>query len=217
MAGGALTRRQWLGIGALSAGTLALETILRRTQPVGRDLSGHTDVSAILSAPGFPVEGPRNGAIPMLVFSDYACGVCRRTEPRWRAAVAAAGDVRVIYRDWPILGEPSRLAARAALAAAFQGVHATFHHALIRTGRLDETGLNRALADAGGDWPRLQRDLVARADTIDRLLAQTARDAFQLGLSGTPAFLIGPLRIEGGASEGQFADAIARARTIARS
>ncbi|WP_133366271.1 DsbA family protein [Qipengyuania sediminis] len=170
------------------------------------------DVPTLAGEPGYPVEGPRSAPVRMLVFSDYACGVCRRVEPYWREAAAEAGDVQIVYRDWPILGESSQLAARAALAADRQGVHAAFHRAMISGSRLDEAGLRAALAEAGGDWARLERDLQRYGAAIDRLLARSARDAFQLGFRGTPAFLIGPIRIEGGASTRQFARAIATAR-----
>lgn len=148
----------------------------------------------------------------MLVFSDYACGVCRQVEPWWRAAVSAAGDVAVVHRDWPILGPASVEAARLSLAADRQGLYTPVHDRLMHTGRLDPAAVREALTEAGGDWPRLERELASESTAIDRLLARTAQDAFQLGLRGTPGFLIGPILIEGGASQRQFADAIAQAR-----
>lgn len=207
-----LTRRDWLGLSAVGAGALAFGQYLRRGQPLGEDVSATLDVAEIAGAPGFPAEGPERAAVTMLVFSDYACGVCRKVEPWWRAAAAGAGDVRVVHRDWPVLGPASRIAARTALASAYQGLYAPFHDTLMRTGRHDEPAMRRALADAGGDWQRLEADLADQAAEIDALLARTARDALQLGFRGTPGYLIGPIRIEGGASERQFADAIRRAR-----
>lgn len=206
-----VSRREWLGLGALSVGALALGQYVRRGQPLGTDVSETLDVPALLAAPGFPAEGPAGAPVTMLVFSDYACGVCRQVEPWWRAAVREAGDVRVVHRDWPILGEPSRRAARIALAADRQGIYAPVHNALMRGG-LDDATLNRAVTAAGGDWARLESDLAAGARAIDRLLARTAQDALQLGFRGTPGYLIGPIRIEGGASERQFAKAIEQGR-----
>jgi len=208
----AISRRQWLGLGALSLGALALGQYLRRGQPLGRDVSEIMDVPALLEAPGFPFEGPADAAVTMLVFSDYACPVCRQVEPSWREAVREAGDVRVVHRDWPILGPASVRAARVALAADRQGLYAPFHATLMRTGQHGEDAMRAALAAAGGDWARLEADLAAHGEAIDRLLARTARDALQLGFRGTPGYLVGPIRIEGGASERQFADAIERAR-----
>lgn len=216
MSGTGITRRQWFGLGALALGAIAVGRYLRESQPLGRDVSDVIDVAAMHTAPGFPVEGPDDAQITMLVFSDYACGVCRAAEPRWRAAVREAGDVRVVHRDWPVLGPDSVHAARVALAAGRQGLYAPLHETLIRTGRHDDVALRQAVTVAGGDWARLQSDLTNDADAIDRLLARTARDALQLGFRGTPGYLIGPLRIEGGASERQFAEAISRARAGGR-
>lgn len=207
-----LTRRDWLGLGAVGAGALALGHYLRRGQPLGRDLSGVMDVEALLEAPGFPSEGPAGARVTMLVFSDYACAVCRKVEPWWREAVRQAGGVRVVHRDWPILGPASLRAARVALAAGLQGLYLPVHRRLMETGRHGEAELREALAAAGGDWARLEHDLAREGSAIDRLLARTAQDALQLGFRGTPGYLIGPIRIEGGASERQFADAIERAR-----
>ncbi len=207
-----LTRRDWLGLSAVGAGALAFGQYLRRGQPLGEDVSATLDVAEIVGAPGFPAEGPERAAVTMLVFSDYACGVCRKVEPWWRAAVADAGAVRVVHRDWPVLGPASRIAARTALAASYQNLYVPFHDTLMRTGRHDEPAMRRALAQAGGDLQRLESDLAHHGAEIDALLARTARDALQLGFRGTPGYLIGPIRIEGGASERQFADAIRRAR-----
>lgn len=208
----ALSRRTWLGLGALSLGAYGLGSWMRRGVRLGEDISGRIDVAEIAGAPGFPTEGPPHAAVTMLVFSDYACPVCRQVEPWWRAAVRAAGDVRVVHRDWPIFGAASRRAAQVALAADRQGRYPRFHAALMRTGQHDEAAMRAALAEAGGDWARLEADLSADAEAIDRLLARTARDAFRLGFAGTPGYLIGAIRIAGGASETQFADAIDRAR-----
>lgn len=209
----ALTRREWLGLGAVGLGALGVGHYLRQGQPLGRDVSGIMDVPALLDAPGFPFEGPAAARVTMLVFSDYACPVCRKVEPGWREAVREAGDVRVVHRDWPILGPASVRAARVALAAGRQGLYAPVHQILMRTGRHDETALRQALVASGGDGARLEADLTRDAAAIDRLLARTAQDALQLGFRGTPGYLIGPLRIEGGASKRQFAGAIERART----
>lgn len=206
----AISRRQWLGLGALSLGALGLGQHLRQGRPLGRDVSDVMDVSGLLNAPGFPEEGPPNARVTMLVFSDYACGVCRRVEPWWRAAVRDVHDVRVVHRDWPILGPASLEAARLTLAAGRQGLYAPVHQVLMRSGRHDEKAVRQALTAAGGDWTQLRANLQRDAAAIERLLARTAQDALQLGFRGTPGFLIGTLRIEGGASQRQFTDAIER-------
>lgn len=217
MSAAGISRRQWMGLGALVLGGLSLSRYLRQERPLGRDVSELVDVPALLNAPGYPEEVVGRPAISMLVFSDYACGVCRRVEPWWRKAVRNAGDVRVVHRDWPILGAPSLRAARLALAAAKQARYLPVHDALMRSPGLDETALQSAVAEAGADWALLIRDLRSAAAGIDAKLARTAQDALRLGFSGTPGYLIGSIRIEGGASERQFAEAIERARESGRS
>lgn len=213
MSGAGLSRRRWLGLGALSLGAYGLGSWMRRGWPLGEDISDRVDVAAIGGAPGYPSEGRTDAPLILAVFSDYACGVCREAEPRWRAAVRQAGDVRVVHRDWPILGPQSFRAARVALAAHYQALYARFHAALMHSGTgLGEGALRGALEEVGGNWVRLESDLALHAAAIDALLARTARDAFRLGFQGTPGYLIGPMRIAGGASERQFADAIERAR-----
>ena len=217
MSGAGISRRQWLGLGAVSLGALGLGQYLRRGRQVGRDVSEVMNVRAIAQAPGFPSQGGSNAPVTMLIFSDYACPICRQTEPLWQAAVRGAGSevggVRVVHRDWPILGPDSVRAARVALAASRQGRYIPFHETLMRTGRHDEAAMRQALAQSGGDWARLETDLAIHAEAFDRLLARTAQDALQLGFPGTPGYLIGPLRVAGAASERQFADAIGRAGT----
>jgi len=207
-----VSRRGLLGLGALSLGALGLGAWLRRGLPLGEDVSDRIDVAEMARAPGFPAEGPADAPITMLVFSDYACGVCRQVEPWWREAVREAGDVRVVHRDWPILGPQSLRAAQVALAAQYQDRYTPVHDALMRSPGLSEAAIRAAVVDAGLDWALLEADLTANAGTINDRLARTAQDAQRLGFAGTPGFLIGPIRIEGGASERQFADAIQRAR-----
>ncbi len=207
-----LSRRTLLGFGAVAAGAFGLGAWLRRGLPVGEDVSGRVDIAAIADAPGYPGEGPSRAPITMLVFSDYACGVCRQVEPWWRDAIREAGDVRVIHRDWPILGPQSLRAAHLALASAWQGKYLAVHNAMMQSPGLSETALRAAIAAAGADWTRVEADLAAYQQEIDRRLARTAQNALRLGFRGTPGFLIGPIRIEGGASGRQFAEAIERAR-----
>lgn len=208
----AISRRSLLGLGALSVGAVGLGAWLRRGVPLGEDISDRLDVAGIANQPGFPSEGPAEAPITMLVFSDYACGVCRQVEPWWREAVRAAGDVRVVHRDWPILGPQSLRAARLALAAAYQRRYLPVHNALMRSPGLSEPAIQAAVIEAGADWELLEADLATHTAAIESRLARTAQDALRLSFRGTPGFLIGPIRIEGGASERQFADAIERVR-----
>ncbi len=146
----------------------------------------------IRNDPVAPVFAPRGYDVTIVLFSDYQCGYCRRFGPTLDALMAEDPRVRVVYRDWPILSAASGDAARAAIAAHFQGRHAAFHRAMLATtGRIDAGRIRAAADKAGVDWARLQRDRARRKAEIDALLARTDGYARRLGLSGTPGVMVG--------------------------
>lgn len=129
-----------------------------------------------------------------------------------RKAVAKDGRLRVVYKDWPIFGEKSERAAAIALASTTQGIYPQVHHRLM-TGRVEtDDDLRMAVQRSGGDWSRLLDDLARRQSEIVTQLAHNRRQAFELGLPGTPGYLIGPVLVRGAMTEGEFLRAFARAR-----
>lgn len=167
----------------------------------------------IRNDPLAPTVAPRGHDVTIVVFSDYQCGYCRRFSPTLDALMASDAKVRVVYRDWPILGGGSGPAARAAIAASFQGKHLAFHRALIaQSGRLDSTKIRAAADAAGVDWTRLQRDQVKRRADIDALLARTNDHARTLGLTGTPGMMVGPYLVPGLVDLPTLKRAVAQAR-----
>jgi protein-disulfide isomerase len=206
-----VTRRQWLALAIMCAAAFAIGGLLRQAGPPGEDVSDQLDVPSIHAAPGTPALGPRNARVTVSVFTDYQCPACRAAHPRLLAAAAEEGDVRIAFRDWPVLGPASEEAAQVALASARQGIYVEVHDALMRERReLTMSTLRDVVERAGGNWAQLQRDLADPA--IERVLARNREDAFRLGASGTPTYLIGPYRVVGAQSEGQFARAIGQAR-----
>lgn len=157
-----------------------------------------------------PSLGPRDADIVILLFSDYACPLCRAMHPDLRQVVASDGHIRVVYRDWPILGPRSIRASRLAIASVSQGRHAAFDDALMRHGGpLDEASLRAAATRAGVDWMQLERDAASDATTIDQLLAETDRTARGVGFSGTPTMIIGSYLVAGRVSAHRMAELVA--------
>ena len=74
-------------------------------------------VAAVLDDPGSPRAGPPGADVTIVVFTDYLCPICKATDPALARLQAADPRVRVVYKDWPIRGPVSELAARTALAA----------------------------------------------------------------------------------------------------
>jgi protein-disulfide isomerase len=147
------------------------------------------------------------------MFTDYQCPSCRKADPALRAAITRDGNVRVIYRDWPVFGERSERAAKVALAAHRQGVYAALHRRLMTSPSLDDRALRIAVEDVGGKWEQLEADLLTDELGIADQLARTSSDASALGLAGTPGYLIGPLLVEGALTEREFLRAFAQARS----
>ncbi len=152
------------------------------------------DRAVVETAPGVRVLG--DGGPPLVAFLDYRCGPCRRHAPALLDG-ARAGRFRLLVRDWPILGEPSLLAARAALAATAQGAYWEFHAALMTTTFVPTPALVDELARRHGlDAARLRAEMQSAA--VDRALARNAALARALGGVGTPLFVVDGVVVAGG-------------------
>ena len=186
---------------------------LRNLPPPPQKLGPTPVVRAVLDDPASPAFASPGADVTLVVFTDYQCPICRATEPALQRALAEDPRVRVIYKDWPILGERSRTAARAALAAQRQGKYRELHAAMMASRRpLDPAAIADLARGAGLDAPRLQADLVQYGPAIDAQLARHASQAWSLGLQGTPVYLVGPYLVKGRMSHSALRRAIARAR-----
>jgi len=140
--------------------------------------------------PNAPVLGNPEGDVTVVEFFDYNCPYCRRVKPEMEALLAADPNVRVVYREWPILGEGSVFAARAALASRNQGKYEEFHWAMMELNqRAEEASILRIAQDIGLDVAQLRRDM--DAPEVDEHIQTSMRLAQSLGFSGTPSFVIG--------------------------
>lgn len=172
---------------------------------------------AVLRDADNPVLGNPDGDITIVEYFDYQCPYCRKAAPVLAQLVREDPKLRVVLKDWPILGAPSRHAARLVLAAGFQGKYQAAHDALIgRAGRLTEAGADEKLAAAGVDLARARADLDAHKDRIDALLRRNDLQAQAFGFRGTPAFIVGTFRVPQALTLEQFRQAIADARALAK-
>lgn len=159
--------------------------------------------------PGMVLGNPA-GKVTLVEFTDYACGYCRGSVADVEALIAANPDLRVVVRETPILTPESADAARMAVAAAEQGRYAAFHKAMFAAGRPNAQTIAAAASSAGLDLTRAQKIIAAPATEAE--LARNLDLARQLGLSGTPGWVVGD-RIETGAiGREALAEAIAAAR-----
>lgn len=192
---------------------LAVTFVLQNRPPPAQTLALTPVVEDVLADRGTPRIGPEDAQVVIVLFTDYRCPICRRTDPALERLVAKDPTVRVHFKDWPILGEQSTIAARAALAAKVQGKYLAMHRALMANGApLSPERLRAIAAEAGLDPVRLESDLTMHGKEIDQQLARHAGQAFALGLHGTPAYLVGPYLIQGGLDDAALAKAVERAR-----
>jgi protein-disulfide isomerase len=126
------------------------------------------------------------------------------------------GKVRLVLKDWPILGPVSVVASQLTLASKYQDKFLKAHDALIGVNsKLTEPRLRELLAGAGLDVDRLDRDLAGNAKAIDAILARNNDQATAFGFNGTPSFIVGKFRVPGVLTMAQFELAIADARKAA--
>jgi protein-disulfide isomerase len=198
-----------IGAGALLAGGITAGAARAATDDDDNVLTE----AAVLRDPDVPVTGNLQGDITIVEWSDFQCPYCRRVEPEIRQVVQDDGKVRLVLKDWPILGPVSVTAARMALAAKFQDKYLQAHDAMMGvSSRLTEPRINELLAGAGVDMDRLKSDLSAHARDIDAILKRNNDQATAFGFRGTPAFIVGKFRVPGVLTMAQFEQAIADAR-----
>lgn len=209
------TRRETLGLLGAGAGTLGMN--FAPVSAFGQSTADDTlTESLVLRDPDIPTAGNVAGDITIVEYFDFNCPYCRKLAPELAQVVADDGKVRLVYKDWPILGPVSIVASRMALAAKYQDKYVAAHDALMGTAsRLTEPRIRELLAGAGVDVDRATRDLETNAKAIDAILARNDAQAKAFGFRGTPAFIIGKFRVPGALSMTDFEHAIADARKAA--
>jgi protein-disulfide isomerase len=158
-----------------------------------------------------PVGGNPEGDVTLVEFFDYRCGYCRRVVGSLRALVDQDDDLRVVFKEFPILGEDSVRASRAALAAERQGLYMPLHFALMQADDLSMEGIMQAAAGVGLDTGQLAADM--ESPEVQAEIAATYALARELGIEGTPAFVIDDELIPGAVSQERLAALIDEART----
>ena len=169
-----------------------------------------TKQKELLYDPMSPVSGNPKGEITLVEFYDYRCGFCKKAASAVTELQKVDPRVRVVYKDLPILGEPSELAAKAALASQAQGKHQAFHEALLAShADMSKDAILKIAVKVGLDAKRLETDMANPKwqAVIDknRVLAR------ELGISGTTGFIVGKELVPGWLDLNGLKELIARA------
>jgi protein-disulfide isomerase len=170
----------------------------------------------VLRDPDIPVAGNADGDVTIVEWFDYNCPYCRKLEPELQQVVHDDGKVRLIWKDWPILGPTSVVATRMALASKYQDKFIKAHEAMMGvSSKLTEPRIKELLSGAGVDMDRLDRDLASNAKAIDAIIARNNAQAEAFGFKGTPSFIVGKFRVPGILTMEEFGQVIADARKAA--
>ena len=144
----------------------------------------------IYNNPASPIMGNPNGDITVVEFFDYNCGYCKAVFHPVRDAVLQDGNIKFVFKDYPILGESSVLAAKAALAASRQGKYVEFHTALMDfRGNKDDAAMADIAGKLGLNVGQFKSDI--NNPEIQQQLAADIALGQKLGVNGTPAFIVG--------------------------
>ena len=209
----ARSRREALALLGLGSGALGL---VSRPAWAEGDPEQELTEAQVLRDPDIPVVGNPDGDVTIVEWFDYNCPYCRKLEPELRQVVQDDGKVRLIWKDWPILGPTSVVATRMALASRYQDKYVPAHEAMMGVNsKLTEPRIKELLSGVGVDIDRLNRDLATNAKTIDAIIARNNSQAEAFGFKGTPSFIVGKFRVPGVLTMAEFEQVIADARKAA--
>jgi protein-disulfide isomerase len=150
----------------------------------------------LVDDPNAPVRGNPSGDVTLVEFFDYRCPYCRQVEPFLQALLKNDHGLRVVVKEFPILGPASVYAARVALAANEQGKYEQFHNAVMsKKPNIDEATVLKLADETGLALDRLKTDMNSPEVTAE--IKRTIEIAKALRLTGTPAFIVGTELIPG--------------------
>ena len=139
--------------------------------------------------PLIPFMGSDSPKVTIIEFFDYNCGYCKKSLDAIRELLRSEYDLKISFRDYPILSPSSRIAAAAALAAKEQGKYFLFHSALMNLqGNLDENKIYSTAENLEIDIVKLKEDM--NKPEIKKILEENEELARKLNIRGTPTFLI---------------------------
>jgi protein-disulfide isomerase len=160
-----------------------------------------------------PVGGNPEGSITIVEFFDYNCGYCKRANDTLQALIADNPDLKVVYKEWPILSESSGIAARIALAAnlVYPEKYEELHRALLSTRSIrSESDVWKIIEQLELDKAEVEAKL--NDESIEKHISETGYLAQQLGITGTPAFVVGGRILKGAYPQADIQKAIDEAR-----
>ena len=157
-----------------------------------------------------PQFAPEGYDVSVVEFYDYACGYCKKAQTTVDELLKSDSKVRIIYKDFPILGEPSQEMSRVSIAVNMIAPSSfrKFHDALMKTNERGKSAALKAAKSAGVDSKKLEETLKSKKSEIEKILQDNVALGSSIGISGTPAFVIGEELIPGAMEIASFKEKI---------
>lgn len=172
-------------------------------------VAGHR--GEVFADPATPVGGNPQGDVTLVEFFDYRCPYCKEVEPSIEAMLKQDPKLKLVYKEFPILGPVSVTAAHAALAARAQGKYQAFHTAMMAArGNITDDTVYRVAGSVGLDVAKLKRDMAG--PEVAQAIKANMKLADALDIRGTPAFIIGDKLVPGAVDLDALKTMIADAR-----
>lgn len=194
----------------------AMQELQRRDQATAEAKSAaaiKTNKVKIYEDANTPVGGNPKGDVTIVEFSDFQCGYCKMSEPFVEKLLKEDGNIRFIYKDFPVLGPASTSAAKMALAVARQGTdkYIKYHDALLaKQEHLNDDIILQTVKDIGADAEQAKKD--AASDAIAKQVQTNLDLGVDIGVRGTPMFIIGDKTFPGALQYEQLKKAVEEAR-----
>jgi protein-disulfide isomerase len=166
-----------------------LEEKNKQAEAATRNVTLKSKSAEIFHDAGDAVLGNPKGDVTLVEFFDYNCSWCKKSVKELQALLEKDKNVRVVMKEFPIFGEGSEYAAKAALASVKQGKYWAFHQALFASeSKVTAEVVDQVAAEQGLDVAKMKADMQDPAIIANvqknQLLAQS------LAINGTPAFVI---------------------------
>lgn len=159
--------------------------------------------NALFRDPTSPTLGNHDAKVSIVEFFDYRCPYCKQLSILLKETKIADNRVRIIYKEWPILGESSELATRAALASVKQGKYLQVHDRLMTSGFVPTIGYIKGFVTALGlDLSLLRSDMDSSETTLT--IQRNSALAAKLGFIGTPSLVVGRTIVQGAITRAQL-------------
>jgi protein-disulfide isomerase len=174
-----------------------------------------TNSETLFNSPRHVVLGNISGDVTMVEFFDYNCGYCKRALSDMLELIKGDPKLRVVLKEFPVLGQGSLEAAQVAVAVRMQDKtgkkYLEFHQKLLTSrGQIDRSRALAAAKEVGLDMARIDKDMASEEARVS--LEESMKLAEAIGLNGTPSYVVGNDVVIGAVGQAALKEKINAAR-----